>query len=267
MAKSDTPKYNLVVLVPSRGLLITKSIDTLIKEITSCKYVRKWEIVFSYDMTVDKARQWLAEQFIEERPWADFAFWMDDDQVLTEGILTRMFEAKGDFVTCHVVNRSPKNIQPGASPTNRMKPIFWFPPDNQRKDFETGDLTFISLAVSLTSRKLFEDIPKPWFKSELDPKLPSRYWEDGYFSAHMLKHQRTKFKCVVLPEFCPHWELTDFAGTKGTRLRMHSYFHSDTQCHQFDVYDQDTLFPQEDNASMIHGCTRPDIVVAERFKK
>ena len=265
MAKGAKDKYGVVVLIPSRGMVISKCVETVLREVQNSKYVKRFEIVFSHELTVDKARQWLAEEFVK-RTWADYSFWVDDDQVLTKGVLDRLFEAKADFAATHVVNRSPKNIQPGATPQNRMKPIFWFPPDNIRKDFDTGDLTFISLAVSLISRKTFEEIPKPWFDSELDKHLPARYWEDGFFSEKLLKHQRDKFKCVILPEFTPHWELVDFAGAKGDAVKFHSYFHSDVQWHGFRVYDGNTLFPQEDNESMIHGTDRTDIVIADRFR-
>lgn len=257
-------KYSLMVLVPSRGLLITESIKALMRELNNTKkYIKKWDIRFSDNMTVDKARQWLAQEFIDSG--YDHALWMDDDQVLSEGLLGRLFKADADFATCHVVNRSPKNIQPGATPQNRMKPIFWFPPDNMRKDFNTGKLTFISLAVALTKRKLFDDIPRPWFKSELDKNLPARYWEDGFFSDKMLKYQGTKFKVVVLPEFCPHWELVEYAGVKGSKLKLNSYFHSSVQNHKFISYDKDTLFPQLDNESTIYGSDRRDIHSDPRF--
>tara|TARA_Y100000310_G_scaffold339451_1_gene432118 strand:- start:3860 stop:4693 length:834 start_codon:yes stop_codon:yes gene_type:complete len=264
--KPNPNKHNVVVLIPSRGLLISKMMESLLRELNNCSYIRKWEIVCSHDMTVDKARQYLAEEFVE-REWADYSFWVDDDQVLSEGLLTRLFEAEADYASCHVVNRSPKNLMPNASMSNRQKSIFWFPPDNMRKDFETNDLTFISLAVSLIKRRVFEEIPKPWFKSELDENLPARYWEDGYFSEKILKYQRDKFKCVILPEFCPHWELTAMAGIKGTNTKFHSYFHSDKQHHEFRVYDGDTLFPQTDNESLIEGHNTPrGIEIADRFK-
>jgi hypothetical protein len=264
--KKNPNKHGVVVLVPSRGLVISKSMESIIKELNNCKYVRRWEMIVSHDMTVDKARQYLAEEALK-REWADYSFWVDDDQVLSEGLLTRLFETEADYASCHVVNRSPKNLMPYATTENRQKPIFWFPPDNMRKDFSTSDLTFISLAVALIKRRVFDEIPKPWFKSELDENLPSRYWEDGFFSEKLLKYQRTHFKCAILPEFCPHWELAEFAGVKGTNTRLHSYFHSDQQCHGFRVYDENTLFPQVDNESMIEGHNTPDgVEIAERFK-
>jgi hypothetical protein len=263
---SPKNKHGVVVLVPSRGLLITQMVQAALKELQDCKYVKKYEFIFSDGMTVDKARQWLAEEAMK-RKWATYSFWIDDDQVLLPGVLTRMFEADADFVATHAVNRSPKNLAPNMTPKNREKTIFWFPPDNIRKDFDTGDITFISLAVALIKRRVFDEIRKPWFKSELDKELPARYWEDGYFSEKLLKHQHDKFKIAILPEFTPHWELSDYAGIKGDNTNFHSYFHSDVQCHNFRVYDKDTLFPMKNNTSLIDGHNTPDgIEVAKRFK-
>jgi len=263
---SPKNKHGVVVLVPSRGLLVTQMVQAMLKELQECKKVKKYEVIFSDGLTVDKARQWLAEEAMK-RSWAEYSLWIDDDQVLLPGVLTRMFEADGDFVATHAVNRSPKNLAPNMTKETPKKTMFWFPPDNIRKDFDTGDITFISLAVALIKRRVFEEIRKPWFKSELDKGLPARYWEDAFFSEKLLKHQNDKFKIVILPEFTPHWEITDYAGVKGDRTKFHSYFHSDVQCHSFRVYDKDTLFPMKDNESLIGGVnTPPNLEVADRFK-
>jgi len=263
---SNKKKNNIIVLIPSRGLLITQMVQALLDELRECPYVGKYEILFSDGMTVDKARQWLAEEGMK-RKWASHFLWVDDDQVLLPGALTRMFEANADFVATHAVNRSPKNLAPNMTPSSRQKTVFWVPPDNIRKDFDTGEITFISLAVSLVKRRVFTEIPKPWFKSELEEHLPARYWEDGYFSEKLLKHQHDRFKIAILPEFTPHWELAEYAGIKGDNTKFHSYFHSDVQCHSFRVYDKDTLFPMIGNDSLIEGTNTPEgVEVADRFK-
>jgi hypothetical protein len=269
--KTTKTKSGVVVLVPSRGLLITSMMQSLLDELRECPHIKKYEIIFSEGKTVDKARQWLAEEGMK-RKWAGYFLWVDDDQVLLPGVLTRMFEAEADFAATHAVNRSPKNLAPNMTLKDRQKTIFWFPPDNIRKDFDTGLITFVSLAVCLVKRRVFEEIPKPWFKSELDSHLPARYWEDSYFGDKLLKNQQDLFKIAILPEFSPHLELSDYAGIKGDNTNFHSYFHSDVQCHKFRVYDKDTLFPmlneEGGSQSLIHGENTPDsIEVAERFKE
>ena len=52
---SNKKKNNIIVLIPSRGLLITQMVQALLDELRECPYVGKYEILFSDGMTVDKA--------------------------------------------------------------------------------------------------------------------------------------------------------------------------------------------------------------------
>ena len=186
-------EHNVLVLIPSRGLVNAQTLDSIWREMENTPQVRAWDIQISGRGTTFYVREKLMELF-EKTPEADCALWVDDDVVVPDGCVQTMLDTPGDLVGCHVPNR-------GTDDWNG----FFKHPDNMRAAGET--VNWCGLALCLMRRDALR-VPPPRF-GEPKPKGNTYYGEDNNFNG---KCQQYKLQLNHVPLVAKHLELRVLRG-------------------------------------------------------
>ncbi len=135
----------VAVLVPSRGLVLSRGAEALDSELVGVESVRLYE----HDKGIPDAFNSLTRRFLETD--ADVAWIVEEDIVVPNGSLTAMAESGADIAAVD----------------------YWLRLDTpiMSHRYHNEMLHWVSLGCTLIWRRVFERIAPPWFRSDLVPQL------------------------------------------------------------------------------------------------
>jgi hypothetical protein len=135
---------NIIVVQPTRGILLTEMQDSLDRELAKNKQIPM--IIRTHDMPLPICRNFLVETALKLKDWTHLLL-LDDDVILPKGGLKELIDLNTDVA---VMDYPMKNLGDdksyGTVVTDKDKSIGW-----------------AGLGATLVKREVFEKIPQPWF--------------------------------------------------------------------------------------------------------
>lgn len=134
----------LIVLMPTRGIVLTEVQDALDQEIAANNLVPL--IIRTHDMPLPVCRNYLVETAMKLPDWK-YALLIDDDVILPKGGLKELINLKTDVAIMDYPMKSMgENKSFGTVVTDKDKSVAW-----------------AGLGAVLIKRDVFEKISSPWF--------------------------------------------------------------------------------------------------------
>ncbi|OPZ94946.1 MAG: hypothetical protein BWY74_00157 [Firmicutes bacterium ADurb.Bin419] len=157
MSKNKTQKeFRIATLVPTRGLIFTKTITAIMRENALCG---QYPAIFSTtDLPLPHSRNALVEDALASPHNFTHLLLVDDDIIIPENGLKAMLELDADIAfidyPMHYAVGKWKNMSTACRDN-------WLPGEEWRDK----PIVWAGLGCTLVKREVFEKLDKPWFVS------------------------------------------------------------------------------------------------------
>jgi|SRR6185369_1255530 len=138
----DSPK--IIVLMPTRGIILTEVQDALDQELAT--NMQSPVILHTHDLPLPVSRNFLVETALQQ-DWWTHALLIDDDVIMPKGSLKQMLKLKTDVA---IVDYPMQNKVDGQSISTIVHD-------------DDGSIAYAGLGIALIKREVFEKIGSPWF--------------------------------------------------------------------------------------------------------
>lgn len=135
---------NIIVISPTRGIILTEVQDSLDRELAANSQIPL--IIRTHDMPIPLCRNFLVETALKLKDW-DHILLIDDDVILPKGGLKELIKLKTDVaVMDYPVKSLGADKAYGTVVTDKDKSVAW-----------------AGVGSVLIKREVFEKISQPWF--------------------------------------------------------------------------------------------------------
>jgi hypothetical protein len=153
----------LIILMPTRGILLTEVQDALDREVISNGLLPL--TIRTHDMPLPICRNYLVETALKLPDWK-YALLSDDDTILPKGALKELIKLKTDVAIMDYPMKSlGVDKSYGTVVTDKDKTVAW-----------------AGLGACLIKREVFEKIKQPWFVCTQYSIRRSNNGQIGFFS-------------------------------------------------------------------------------------
>jgi hypothetical protein len=170
----------LSICVPAGDTLHTVFANSLVN-LTSrlTKLTIPWNLHIVSGSVICQSRTKLANEALDSG--ATHLLWLDSDMYFPANVLLDLVNHKKDIVAAQYSTRySPYQTVAFTNPDNINERL--------NASFGLHKVWAVGMGCMLVTRKVFEDLPKPWFAHEYNKTLDSHSGEDIYFCNQAMHH-------------------------------------------------------------------------------
>lgn len=180
----------VAVVLPTRGLVFTEVIEALESYKRKCFL----DIYYSYNLPIPDAQNILTDKALA-KDFINHIWFVEEDTVPPSGSLEQLLEVNAD-IAC--IDYSVKGYSCVA-----------------RSD-KTGEVLWCGLGCTLVKRKVFENLEKPYFRTDKSLRLNDWKWISnpakygGLDIWFCIKAREKGFKIIQVPGECRHLKVGEY---------------------------------------------------------
>lgn len=142
-----TTHYDIAIILPTRGLLFTEVLSSLLQELQDIAKIVSYEIFTTKDKPIPDCLNYLIDE-AQKKPFTHYLF-IEEDTVIPKGALVEMLHTS--FMN------GEKNVVAVDYPLKNGASSIWTKGEK---------IVFCGFGCTLITSKVFDDLRKPYFRSD-----------------------------------------------------------------------------------------------------